>query len=75
VTTRVEAEAAYENALKMLQEVTQMYESLRGSIVEPQIAPKLNQIAQSLEQTRTELTIMRAQLNLMAQKKKRRILN
>ena len=69
MTTRTEAVAAYRDALKALQEVTEMYESTRRNATDPKIVPKLNQIAQSLEQTRTELAIMRVRLDLMAEKK------
>ena len=62
MTTRPEAAAAYEDASKALQEVSQMYESVRKNSTDPKIVPKLNQIADSLEQARADLAILQAKL-------------
>lgn len=71
MATRAEASAAYEHALKTLHEVTQMYESVREKATDPTLIPRLNQIAQSLEQARANLAVMRAKLDLMAEKRDR----
>jgi hypothetical protein len=41
-----------------------MYESVRKNTTDPKQVPMLNRIAQSLEQSRVDLAIMRAKLEL-----------
>jgi hypothetical protein len=66
MTTRLEAITAYKDALKAFEEVSQMYEAVRKNSTDPKMVPRLNQIAESLEQTRADLAIMQAKLDLMS---------
>jgi hypothetical protein len=64
VATRAEAVAACQSAVKKFEEVSQTYESVRNNETDPKLVSNLNEIAQSLEQTRADLAMVRETGNL-----------